>query len=231
VNGSMISIERFDDHASVAAAAAAAVASALAGDGPRTFIATGGTTPGGAYDRLSAMDLDWSNITVAPSDERFVDPDDEASNEGLLRRRLLVGRAARAKLLPLKGDGPTADADAAAADDRLRRAPPGAAVLLGMGADGHIASLFPADPDLAARLDPDGEALCVGVALSSEPPYLPRISLTVRPLLATRLIVVLVTGETKRAVIERIFTDTSYAPPAGAVLRQTRTPLRILWAP
>lgn len=216
-----------DDHAD---AAADAIAEALAELGHKTFIATGGTTPGPVYDRLSRMNLDWASCTVAPTDDRFVDPASPDSNEPLLRGRLLVDHAAAATFAPLKGSGATPDDDAAAAEPRLRALLPSRAVLLGMGADGHFCSLFPDDPNLAARLDPSGDRLVVGVAMSSEKPCVPRISLTARAILETGLIVVFITGSAKRSVVERILSDASFSPPIAALLRQTRVEVRILWA-
>ena len=100
-----------------------------------------------------------------------------------------------------------------------------------MGDDGHIASLFPSTPDLAALLDPAGERFAVGVEVPGLAPYLPRISLTGPALLASKLIVVLTGGDGKRALIERVLSDPAFAPPIAAVIRQTRAPLRLLWSP
>jgi 6-phosphogluconolactonase len=224
-------LEAFDDRDASAAAAARAIEGALREPAARSFVATGGTTPGPAYDRLSKADLDWGAITVTLSDERFVGPSSPDSNEGLVRRRLLVGRAAAAGFAPLKGPGPTPNTDAQAAEARLAPLLPFACVMLGMGADGHIGSLFPGAPELAEGLDPAGERLCIGVAMSAEKPFVPRISLTLRAFLSTRLIVILVSGEEKRTVIDRALADPAYAPPVAAVLRQTQVPVCILWAP
>jgi 6-phosphogluconolactonase len=176
------------------------------------------------------MDLDWASCAVAPTDDRFVDPASPDSNEPLLRGRLLVDHAAAARFVPLKGDGATPDEDAAAAEPALRALLPSRAVLLGMGADGHFNSLFPTDPDLAARLDPAGERLVVGVAMSSEKPYVPRISLTARALLETGLIVVFITGDEKRDVVERVLSEPGYTPPIAAILRQDEVGVRVMWA-
>ncbi len=226
----MIEIETFADRDGLADSAAAAVAAALAGPGPHTFAATGGTTPGPAYDRLSRLDVGWGRITVIPTDERFVDPASEDSNERLLRTRLFTARAATARLVPLKGAGPTPQADAAAAEPAIRAALPFTAMLLGMGPDGHVGSLFPGDPHLAAYLDPLGERLCVGVDQSPDAPKVPRISLTIAAMLKGGLVVLLVSGREKRAVIERVLADPAYAPPVAAILRQTEVPVRVMWA-
>jgi 6-phosphogluconolactonase len=224
-------IETFGTAKAAGEAAAGAVADALRGTGPRTFVATGGRTPGPAFDALSQMDLGWGEITVTQTDERFVDREAKESNEKLLRDRLLTGRASRAAFLGFKGDGATPQADAAAAETKLRALLPSAAVLLGVGDDGHIASIFPKDPELAAHLDPAGDALCFGTDVADDPPFVPRISLTVRALLETGLIAILVSGEGKRALIQRVLDDPTYSPPCAAILRQDRVPVRILWAP
>jgi len=225
-----MNIESFSDHDALADAAAAILAEALAGPGARSFVATGGTTPGPTYDRLSRRDLDWSRLTVTLSDERWVDPSAPESNEGLVRRRLLTGHAARAGFLALKGDGATPEADAAAAESGLEALAPFAAVLLGMGSDGHIASLFPGAPGLEAALDPQGANWCVGVDQAGLDPRVPRISLTARALLSSALVLILITGKEKRRVVERVAADLRFVPPVATMLRQTRVPVRVFWA-
>jgi 6-phosphogluconolactonase len=102
--------------------------------------------------------------------------------------------------------------------------------LIGMGEDGHIASLFPGDPDLPATLDPDGPRWVVGVAEAGLAPYVPRISLTLRTLIDSRLILLLVKGAAKRALIERVLAEPSFASPVASLLRQTRAPVRVIWS-
>ena len=226
----MTRLEVFPDRDAHADAAANAIAEALAKRGDKSFLATGGTTPGPVYDRISRLDLDWASCAIAPTDDRFVDPSSPDSNEPLLRGRLLVGQAAAARFVPLKGSGATPDDDAAAAEPAVRALLPTRAVLLGMGADGHFNSLFPTDPDLAARLDPAGDRLVVGVAMSSEKPYVPRISLTARALLETGLIVVFITGDDKRKLVERVLAEPDFTPPIATILRQDKVAVRVLWA-
>lgn len=224
-------MDGFRDREHLASAAADALASALAGQEPRSLAVTGGSSPGAVYDRLAQRDLHWRATAVTLSDDRWVDPASPFSNERLVRERLLVGPAARARFLPLKGSGPSPEADALAVEPALEALLPWSAVLLGMGEDGHIASLFPDAPDLDAHLDPDGGRLCVGVPMSGLEPFVPRISLTVRALLATRLVVLLITGAAKRAILERVAAEPAYMPPVAAVLRQARAPVRVMWAP
>ena len=224
-------MEMFADGDALADAAADALAGALSGTGPRSLVVTGGRSPGPVYGRLSSRDLGWEEVTVTLSDERWVDPGAAESNERLVRERLLTGSAAAAQFIPLKGGGPTREADAVTVEVLIRRYLPWSVVLLGMGEDGHIASLFPEDPDLASRLDPDGSRLCVGAAAAGLPPFVPRLTLTVRALLDTKLVLLLITGEAKRTIVDRILNDPACAPPAAAILRQDRAPVRVLWAP
>jgi 6-phosphogluconolactonase len=224
-------IETFPDAAAAAEAAADAIARQLSPPGEKRIVVTGGRSPGPVYDRLAAMDLGWERVTVTLSDDRFVAADSPDSNERLVRERLLRDHASSAALVPLRGRGATPEDDAKAAEPRIRALKPFDAVLLGMGDDGHIASLFPGSPGLAAALDPDGSRLVIGVETAGQPPYLPRISLAAAALLDTGLVIVLVSGDGKRALIERVATDPDFAPPVSAVLRQTRAPARVLWSP
>src|SRR5665213_2659326 len=107
-------IEAFADHDAVADAASKAIAGALREADRPSFVATGGTTPGPTYDRLAKAALGWGRVTVTLTDERWVDAASPESNERLIRERLLVGPAASARFLPLKGDGASVTEDAAA---------------------------------------------------------------------------------------------------------------------
>ena len=227
----MTRIEAFADRAALAAAAALILADALAGGGRKTFATTGGSTPGPTYDALAKRDLDWGGVTVTLTDDRWVDLASPLSNAAQVRRRLLTGGAAAANFVPLKGVGATPHADARAVEPTLTGLTPFDAVLLGMGPDGHVASLFPGDPGLAAALDPAGARLCVGVDRAGLEPFVPRVSLTARALLDARLVVVLVTGDDKRVLLEGVLDGTGPAYPVAAILRQSATPVRVLWAP
>ena len=226
----MTRIEVFPDAAAAALAAAEAIASAMRGRGRRTLVATGGRTPGPVYDALARQDLGWDTITVTQTDERFVDPLSENSNALLIRTRLLTGAARNAEFFPLKGAGPSPDADARIAQARLASLLPAAATLLGMGDDGHIGSLFPIDPHLEQWLDPNSPQLVVGVETAGEKPLVPRISLTVRALLSTGLIAILITGEGKREILERALSPIGAGLPVAAIVQQDRTPVRVFWA-
>jgi 6-phosphogluconolactonase len=226
-----VTIEAFPSADAAGAAVADAFVAQLTPPGPKRIVVTGGRTPGPAYDRMAETDLDWARVTVTLSDERFVDPASPDSNERLVRQRLLQGHAAKARFVPLKGAGSDPAADAAAAEPAIRALLPFDAVLLGMGDDGHIASLFPDAPGLAAALDPAGRTLVIGVANANLEPHVPRISLTAAALFDTKVALILISGPAKRAVIERVAADSAYNPPVAALLRQTQAPVRVIWSP
>jgi 6-phosphogluconolactonase len=194
-----------------------------------TLVVSGGSTPGPCFDRLSSESLDWSRVTVIPSDERWVAVSDPASNENLIRSRLLKDRAAAGKVLSFYRPGLDAtEAPAAIGRDLARLAPVFSAVLLGMGEDGHFASLFPDFAGLRQALEPRAETTCLLVKTAGSP-YL-RISLTLAALLRSVHIVLLIFGEAKRKVFETAL-DGGSAFPVEALLRETRVPLTVVWAP
>jgi 6-phosphogluconolactonase len=193
---------------------------ALALRGRASMVATGGSTPGPLYDRLSRTALDWSKISVTLSDERCVPPDHPDSNERMVRARLLKGPAAAARFLPLKGDGEP-DKDAAAASAALALLPrPFDLVVLGMGDDGHIASLFPGSPVLARALDETDQDLVIDVPPGNgRAPAQPRLSLTLQALKSAGRVILLFSGRRKFDVLEAALQSPDpYLYPVCAIL-------------
>jgi 6-phosphogluconolactonase len=216
-------IETFSTGAALADAAADAIAArlraGLAARGHALLVATGGRSPGPIYDRLSREGLDWPHVAVTLSDERQVDANSPNSNARQLRERLFQGPAADAQFLPLTDY----------AEPALKALMPFDAVMLGMGEDGHIASLIPGSPVLERAMDPNGAALTAESPQGFGNPPVARITLTLAALLQSRAIFLLVAGELKRQVIARA--QGGAALPVGAILAQDRAPVRILWAP
>ena len=224
-------IEAFPSREALFDAAASVLALALtdgvAKRGQAGFAATGGTTPAPVYDRLATMTVPWDKVVVTLTDERFVPSTDPSSNEGLVRRHLLQGEAAKASFVPLYFEGVGQDEVAAKAEPGVAQALPFGVVLLGVGPDGHFASLFPGNPALAAGLDPKSERTVIAVPPCAPAPDLPRISLTFQALIQSSLIVLLITGDAKKALLEGPVDPNL---PIAAILNQDRAPVRILWA-
>jgi 6-phosphogluconolactonase len=214
-------IETFASSDAQADAAARAVeqqlAEGLSDRGRASLVGTGGSSPGPIYDRLSHADLDWAHVAVTLSDERHVDANSPNSNARLVRERLLVDRAAVAQFLPLTDY----------AERVMRKLMPFDAVMLGMGPDGHIASLIPGSPVLAQGMDPDNEALTAESPQGFGDPPVARITLTLSALLQSRAIFLLIAGEAKRQVVEQAQGGADY--PVRAILNQDRVPVRIFW--
>lgn len=208
------------EHLAVAAAQGVAgqLSGALERRGRASLAATGGRAPGPVYDLLSRADLDWSRVSVTLSDERCVAAEDPRANARLVIERLLTGKAAQAHFLPL---WPRPDPAA------LRALLPFDAVMLGMGEDGHIASLIPGSPNLAQGLDPAGAALMLDTPAGLGSPPLARVTLTLSALLQARAIFLLIAGAAKRAAIAAALGGADL--PVRGLLDQARAPVRILW--
>ena len=178
----------------------------------------GGTTPGAVFDALCAADLDWERVNVLPTDERWVAPDHERSNAGLIGRRLLTHRAAAARFLPLYA--PAARPEDVLPEIEAMLAPelPLSVLLLGMGADGHVASLFPGAPGLEVALSPEAGTLAV-LRPGDQPEA--RISLTARVLDGAMCKHLVIFGADKREALKKaLYLDPEEAPVV-AILADT----------
>jgi 6-phosphogluconolactonase len=215
----------------LAARIAASLAAAIGARGVASLVVSGGRSPVRLFEILREQPLDWSHVCVALADERWVSPEDAGSNERLVREVLLKDHAAPARFLGLKNGAPTPDLGAVSAWETFARVPrPFDAVVLGMGDDGHTASLFPGSPNLPRALNQAAAAGCVGMWAPVEPH--PRLSLNLTALLDSRRITVLITGESKwRTYAAACATGPVEDMPIRAVLRQSRTPVDVVWAP
>ncbi len=210
---------------------AAGLKTAIAARGLASLVVSGGKSPTRLFELLRDEKLDWSLVRVALADERWVDPSDPASNEKLVRDVLLQGPAAAARFLGLKNGAPTPDMGAVSAWETFARVPrPFDAVILGMGDDGHTASLFPGSPNLSSALNPAAVPGCVGMRAPLVPHS--RLSLNLSALLDSRRIVVLIAGDEKwRTYLAASAQGPVQDMPLRAVLRQTRTPVEVMWSP
>lgn len=230
----------FEDRASMIAAlqteCIAALQTALDERDEASFMVSGGSTPEPLYRSLSEVELDWSSVYVALVDERWVDFEHDKSNEAFTVKTLMQNKAAAANLIGMKNSAATAAEGLADCESVYQQlAQPFDMTILGMGSDGHTASLFPHATGLTDALDPEGESLCAAItAHQSEVTgaITERMTLTLAGLLRSRRLVLLITGEEKLRVLRDAQAGSDVeAMPIRAVLQQDRVPLEIYWAP
>ncbi|HST90797.1 MAG TPA: 6-phosphogluconolactonase [Brevundimonas sp.] len=208
--GEALSIQSFVDRSSWAAACAVRLTDALSGavtaEGAAFFAGAGGSTPEPIYRAMAQAPLDWSRVTTTLVDERAVPEASPDSNAALLKRTLLTGPAAVARFIPLFSDQITVDRAALLATHALNGVSrPLDAVLLGMGEDGHIASMFPENPALEQLLALNNPPLVLAVhrSRSTAAPQQDRLSLNLPWLACAGRVVLALTGARKREVFER----------------------------
>ncbi|MCX2783148.1 6-phosphogluconolactonase [Microbulbifer thermotolerans] len=204
--------------------------------GQASFLVSGGSTPEPVYRELSKRPLPWPQITVALVDERWVDRNESGSNQAFIEKTLLQNCAAEAPLLAMK----TPHATAAEGEEDCERAyaelpKPFDVCILGMGSDGHTASLFPHADGLAAALNPDSQKLCSAItARQSEVTgvHTERMTLTLAAILQARDIKLLITGNEKLKVYrEALLGSDELEMPVRSILKQGLKPVTVYWAP
>lgn len=203
------------------------LANRLANQTEASIVVSGGTSPKECMAALSKMPLDWSRVQVALSDERWVAPDHEDSNEKLVRELLLVDQAASATLLPVY-DGEVSPEERCDALQEPLPVLPFACSLIGIGLDGHFASLFPDAEQLDLGLDVDGSHLYIPVSTAASPHR--RISMTLAGISRSDEIALLFFGDEKLDVFKQA-KDSPNGDPLSRLLRQKRAPVRLFWAP
>ena len=212
-----------EDAEAAATKAAALLTEELSLPGPATLGLSGGSTPAATYRKLATADIDWEPITLWLGDERWVPRDSEDSNAGMVQR-LLGDVPSRALVAPNYSLGDP-EAAAAAYEVTLRNAfattggVPGT-VLLGMGDDGHTASLFPGSPMLTIE-----DRVYVAGRVESKRQW--RLTATLSLLGAARHVVFLVTGEAKARIVAEVI-DWAAAYPARSVVDRANATTWIL---
>ena len=191
----------------------------------------GGTTPRPILAKLAEATLRWRRVTIVPTDERLVPMDSDLSNVREIARTFLpLG----ARVVPITGDIPDYRAAGNSADARLQDLPwPPDLVWLGIGADGHTASIF-SGPDLEDALNAPRARRAVGVMPDPMPEDAPvaRVTLTRAGILSARTILITIRGQEKRDLLERAIEDgQSSKLPIGRVLAEAEQPIDIHWCP
>lgn len=194
---------------------------ALKQRGSASLVVSGGKTPTGFFRHLSSQQLDWARIIVTLTDERWVNEDSPYSNAGAVKANLLQGEAAKARFIPLYQIAATPAETAALVMQGLADLPDTLdIVVLGMGEDGHTASLFPNSPQLHAALSDSTGRGCL--AVEGKAPVTSRITLTAPRLAACQNMVLYITGESKWQVLGQAISQPSHELPIGFMLNTTR---------
>lgn len=202
------------------AAAEATLRDGLSARGEASCALSGGSTPLPLYEAMSRLPLDWPRVHVTLADERQAEEGSGARNDALVRKHLMRGPAADATFRPLIGA------------DTVPAPQPFDLVVLGMGEDAHTASLFPLSPGLSEALSAPADAVVEVTPdpLPEDAPY-PRLTLSRAGILGARLVLLLITGEKKRAVLEDAMRQGQVeTAPVRAVLHAKDVRLRVMYA-
>lgn len=204
--------------------------------GEATFMVSGGSSPEPLYKTLSTADLKWDSVYVALVDERWVEFDNEKSNEAFIVRTLMQNEAAKANLVGMKNTADTpADGLADCENAYQQLAQPFDVTILGMGPDGHTASLFPHAHGLTEALDANNESLCAAITAKQSDvtgTAVERMTLSLSGLLRSRSLLLLITGEEKLNVLRQAQSGTDVNEmPVRAILQQQQVPVTVYWAP
>ena len=200
----MVKLVQYFSRAAWAACTAEHIASRLdracGKRGRAVLIAAGGTTPAKVYSELGRQRLDWEQVTITLSDERWVEETSGRSNLAMLKASLGDDAASRSHIVPVHAHGITAAEGAERLGRRVAELRPADVCVLGMGGDMHTASLFPGMKQLASALSERApNAMAVQMPVTGEA----RVTLTRPALRSAAHILLLITGEAKRRALER----------------------------
>jgi 6-phosphogluconolactonase len=218
-----------------AAASAASIAAVLGRDLEQRerarLLVSGGSTPAPVFQLLSKAPVDWHRVDIALVDERWLQPDDPDSNARLVRETLLQNRAAEARFETLTRPGRGIEEAVKAANMHAKQTP--TLVLLGMGEDGHTASLFPHMRDLSEALaSPSAYVAIDASGCAGAGRWLRRISLTPGGLSPARARMLLIRGDAKRKLFERALDgDDARELPVRIAFTTPGAPLDVHWCP
>ncbi len=199
---------------------------AISERGRASIAVSGGRTPRLVFQQMRQHRVSWDRVTVTLTDERWVTPDHADSNERLVRTHLLIGPAKAATFIPMFGGESSPQSGQASCEHRLISiGRPIDAVYLGMGADGHIASLFPGHPAVNIR-----SGLCVAVSAPEIHP--PRMSLTAAAIMGSGRIFLLFAGADKHSTYRRARQERAIQDiPLRLLYGKSQAPVEVLAAP
>ena len=200
---------------------------AIDAKGTATLVVSGGRSPVAFFQHLAKQALDWSNVVISLADERWVPVEHADSNAGLIKRYLLQGPAAKARFLSLYSASANLEQAAEQADRLLSELPVIDVLVLGMGDDGHTASLFPDSPNLVEALKEDGVRRCWPMLAPTVPHQ--RLTMSRALLASARHKILSISGQSKLSTLNTALAgDDVAAMPIRAFLQPT---LEIYWCP
>jgi 6-phosphogluconolactonase len=208
------------------------IESAIDARGAAVIALAGGKTPLPVYEKLAQAKIEWKRVTIIPGDDRLVPLGDPLSNVTAIAKIFLPKGA---RVIPLISDkAPDYKAAGRSADALLQDMHwPLDLCLLGIGADGHAASIFPG-PDYDEALNGPKERRALGVMPDPLPPEAPvaRVTLSREAIISAKALMIAITGQPKRDVLEAAIEGGASSPyPVGRILADVELPLDVHWAP
>jgi 6-phosphogluconolactonase len=226
---------QFDDRKTMVAELKAAVervlSDAIAEKGRASWAVSGGSTPAPLFEAMQNSDLTWGNVDVALVDERWVEKGHPRSNEAFVERHLKAGKASVVQVTGMKTEHKTAVEAVKDLNKRYEPFTPFDSILLGVGPDGHTASLFPDALGLEAAFDLSSAPNCVALTAKQSPvtgEEVERMSLSASAIAQSKHVVVMITGAEKKQVLEAALEAESELP-VGRLY--SVKPFEIYWAP
>jgi len=203
------------------------------------LLVSGGSTPHDLYQSLSHHSMPWNKISIAMVDERWVNADHTKSNQSFIQQSLIQDKAAKANFFPMVDASRSVrqqDLQDAAVqiNQTYSKLPKKPICILGMGADGHTASFFPHAKGLDYALSSTNTYCCAIEANQSETTgeLTQRLSITLDYLLSSQMIHLLIKGQQKWDIYQQALScEDTYSMPVCAVIKQTKTPVKIYWCP
>ena len=214
----------------LADAVAAALQTALNEKGHAVLAVSGGRSPIAFFEALSQKDLNWQNVGITLVDERIVPTTHADSNTGLVREYLLKNNAAVATWIPVVEDGEseTELQPEVVVAYALKHYKQPDVLVLGMGGDGHTASLFPQAPQLEAGIDLENDVTLLHTTPVTAPHE--RVSMTLGAILKTPHIFLAIQGADKKAVFERAAAAPTIEFPISLILNQNGANCHVYYA-
>jgi len=196
--------------------------------GRASMAVSGGSTPISLFKNFSLISIDWTKVDLTLADDRWVDSKSAYSNELLVRTHLIKNKAAKVNFIPLKNDSKTAKEGQKNSEETLRNITlPFDVVVLGMGADGHTASLFPCSDELSDAMDLNNLNKLISISPKTAP--YERISFTAKVIIDSKNIFLHLNGSNKLHTLESAMEcKDSSKMPIYAFLEKG---LSIYWSP